>query len=198
VYETQLKWCHACRRWKTLEADFHRNRSSRDGHQRICRTCTKQRDAERYARDGYSGKKTCPTCGTSIKWDVQMCWNCRYPPRSEWTAAEIAWLAGLYEGEGSMTKSSLAISMTDEDVIRRAAELLGTQVSGPYEVRRRDADGVLHSARVDGKGDYKSMWKVQVGRAGTLKHLIPLMWPWLGARRREQLVRRFPQHVLVG
>lgn len=49
---------------------------------------------------------------------------------------EIAWLAGLMEGEGSFFLSQnqpkMALLMSDEDIVSRAALLLGTTHRGPY------------------------------------------------------------------
>jgi hypothetical protein len=50
---------------------------------------------------------------------------------------EIAWAAGLFEGEGCICVSGstpvMTIAMADEDVVRRFAEIAGGPVYGPYE-----------------------------------------------------------------
>ena len=50
---------------------------------------------------------------------------------------DIAWLAGLVEGEGSFVSNNhsivMAISSTDWDVIDKAARILDAPVRGPYE-----------------------------------------------------------------
>ena len=56
---------------------------------------------------------------------------------------ELAWAAGLFEGEGSISASSgrldVRVKMTDEPVVRRFAEVMdcGT-VYGPYNYEYRD------------------------------------------------------------
>ena len=54
---------------------------------------------------------------------------------------DIAWATGLFEGEGCITASGgtaaartpeLHLDMTDEDVVRRLAIVLGGNVTGPY------------------------------------------------------------------
>ena len=54
---------------------------------------------------------------------------------------ELAWLAGLYEGEGSTSKHGglsyhITIAMTDQDVLERAQQITGLgRVYGPYAKR---------------------------------------------------------------
>ena len=59
------------------------------------------------------------------------------------TIMEAAWIAGILEGEGSFVCDSMngksrprpriAVQMTDEDVMRRLAGLLGARLYGPYK-----------------------------------------------------------------
>lgn len=51
----------------------------------------------------------------------------------------IEWLAGLLEGEGTFCYSrngtrhtNVRLSMTDEDIVRRAAAVMSAKVRGPY------------------------------------------------------------------
>lgn len=51
------------------------------------------------------------------------------------TPIDIAWFAGIYEGEGYSTKGSslrLTIGMTDRDIVARAAKIMGTPITKPY------------------------------------------------------------------
>ena len=98
---------------------------------------------------------------------------------------EIAWIAGLLEGEGSFSfdnrgKSrynvstapaapTLQISMVDEDVIQRLAKLLNKNYS---EVTRRTKTG-------------KTVYKLNVGDRETLMYLFPRLLPHFGKRRKE-------------
>lgn len=48
---------------------------------------------------------------------------------------QIAWLAGLLEGEGSFmwTKTPvISVQMTDRDIVCRVASIIGGNVAGPY------------------------------------------------------------------
>jgi len=89
---------------------------------------------------------------------------------------DIAWLAGLYEGEGCVYRGArhvtLSIKMVDEDVIRRAQVIAGCgSVRGPY----------WH-----GKHARQQQWTWAVSRRNDVIALIESMRPWLGTRRLAQ------------
>jgi hypothetical protein len=95
--------------------------------------------------------------------------------------SEIAWLAGLLEGEGwfglqkrkgQRPQLQVQLAMTDEDIVARVAALWGTAY------RKEKPRG----GRVGNKAMYRT--KVTGGRA------VRIMWavaPWLGARRSEKV-----------
>lgn len=101
------------------------------------------------------------------------------------TDAEISWIAGLLEGEGSFNLDArsakryavstsppspfLQISMTDEDVIAHLAKLLKKN----YFVEKRKT--------VTGK----SVYKLAVGNRKLLSYLYPLILPHLSTRRQK-------------
>jgi len=70
-----------------------------------------------------------------------MCAQCRYGPPvtpHDIPPLEVAWLAGILEGEGSFISKGQAriqVAMTDQDIITRLAELTG--VGRVYAVRRQ-------------------------------------------------------------
>ena len=93
---------------------------------------------------------------------------------------DIAWLAGLLEGEGCFkvgrparypTKAypRISVQMTDEDVVRRAADIMGARFNGPYER--------------PGKTVWMANLQTRAEVAGWLMTLYPLM----GARRQERI-----------
>jgi DNA-binding CsgD family transcriptional regulator len=89
------------------------------------------------------------------------------------TAIDVAWLAGLVEGEGNIAfngrSMTIRIKMTDHDVILRAAELLeGTVYPVPASEGRRP----LWLTQV--KGSLAAGWAMT-------------LYPWLGIRRRQQV-----------
>jgi hypothetical protein len=95
----------------------------------------------------------------------------------------IAWAAGLFEGEGSISIDkrndvpALHMSMTDKDVVERFAEIVGVGsiTHRPYEP------------------PLKEQWAWQASGTNAVNVLNELL-PWLGARRRaraeEVLARR--------
>lgn len=93
---------------------------------------------------------------------------------------ELAWAGGLFEGEGSLSLTTgrsgakgtrAAVHMTDRDILERFAVAVGLgSITGPY------ARGV----------DRKPMYSWVTSRFESVQALIAMLWPWLGARRREQ------------
>ena len=93
------------------------------------------------------------------------------------TDAEIAWAAGLFEGEGCMAPCGpreelrLQIQSCDEDLLRRFAEIVGAgTIYGPYS--SDFGDGYTRKPRW--------MW---ICKGAPMWRLIRAFQPWLGARR---------------
>lgn len=99
------------------------------------------------------------------------------------TDVEIAWLAGFLEGEGSfifhlkpnkqyITKQwIISVASCDEDVVRRAAELMSASVSGPYW-------------RTNSTKPY---WRAWLARRTEVLDLCRVLHPEMGTRRQEQI-----------
>lgn len=90
------------------------------------------------------------------------------------TGEQIAWLAGVYEGEGSCSirgrSVRIEIVMTDRDIITRINELCkGGTVRGPIT---RDPS-------------HKPTYHWGIGGINAVKFLEAVM-PWLGKRRRAR------------
>jgi len=89
---------------------------------------------------------------------------------------DAAWLAGLFEGEGTIIIRSkyvrLVINMTDRDVIERVDSLVPTP-NGPI-------------LRPRAKAHHKDQYTWQAARADIVKSLLLAMLPWFGARRRSR------------
>jgi hypothetical protein len=95
-------------------------------------------------------------------------------------ALDVAWAAGLFEGEGCFTairtdKSSnrylrVALLTTDEDVLRRFHRIVGTG-SITIEPRRHGT---------------KMQWRWQVTRECDFRSIVRLFEPYLGNRRRSR------------
>ena len=82
---------------------------------------------------------------------------------------EIAWLAGILEGEGYFTLirgryPTIRLGMTDEDVIVKAARLMKRDVTR-----------------------YKTSYIISIGGALAIQWMMTL-YPYLGKRRGEQVI----------
>lgn len=89
------------------------------------------------------------------------------------TPIDIAWLAGLVEGEGNISINgrsfTIRVKMTDQDVIAHASELLG---------------GKVYPSRVP--LNRRPQWLTQV-KGATAAGWAMTLYPWLGLRRRQQV-----------
>lgn len=90
--------------------------------------------------------------------------------------AEYAWAVGVFEGEGTITKSRrtrrLAVVSTDEDVILRVHAAFGVgTVRGPYKER---------------EAHYKPRWMWDCNYWPDLQPLLQGMLPYLSERRRAR------------
>lgn len=97
---------------------------------------------------------------------------------------DIAWLAGLLEGEASFVATchsgryvylQVSLRMADEDVVRRAAAVFGVgHVTGPYRWKGF-------------KDHWKDQWQWSVTKSADAYAVMIAVWPWLGERRRQQV-----------
>ena len=95
--------------------------------------------------------------------------------------SELAWAAGLFEGEGSIVQYNnggrpylrLALRMTDEDVVRHFAVVANESVLGPYDHQQNDG----HVR--------KPVWVCHVNGTRAAR-VLELFWPYLGSRRRAR------------
>jgi hypothetical protein len=141
-------------------------RPSRGGsnRSRYCVTCY----ADRYKH------VPCPFCGSPMDFSSTKCVRCRYGPPvtpRDVRPIDVAWLAGILEGEGSFISKGrprIQVAMTDQDIIARLSELTG--VGRVYAVSRQ-------------KPHHKDAWLWTVNRPAHLEHIIRLVLPWLGQRR---------------
>ena len=91
------------------------------------------------------------------------------------TASSIAWVAGLFEGEGCFTPRGnhgwcATIKMTDEDVVRKVHRVLGIGwVCGPYQTANTA---------------HKPTWAWVVSSFQDVQAVAAMLWEHLGARRR--------------
>jgi hypothetical protein len=89
--------------------------------------------------------------------------------------AEVAWLAGIYEGEGSCTITTgrairVEIVMTDQDIVNRVQALTGFGSVNTLAQRNEK---------------YKTAYRWSIGSIGAVTFLQTIL-PWLGERRSER------------
>jgi hypothetical protein len=94
---------------------------------------------------------------------------------------DIAWAAGLYEGEGSLTKRKtdkgafISLNMTDKDVVEKIYNVTGV--------------GSFFSIPSAEKGNRKPQWRWQVGKWEDVVDLLRLFLPYLGERRKKKVLQ---------
>lgn len=94
-------------------------------------------------------------------------------PRTDLTEAQIAWLAGLLEGEGCFhfcRGPYVKLSMTDKDIVERAAELM----NGHCQKVKRCQPGC------------KPVFLVEVCSVRAI-YVMNLVFPHMGKRRAEKI-----------
>jgi hypothetical protein len=106
------------------------------------------------------------------------------------TPLDVAWAAGLFEGEGSFvfyaTKTSkrritASLTTTDEDVIRKFCSVVGL--------------GVIYGPRCIGTN--KPFWQWTTTTFEDTQAIVALFWRWLGARRKEKAKEVIHQYLAV-
>jgi len=125
-------------------------------------------------------------CGTHYKrWKVYGKTSLPSQPHIDkklWTDTNLAWLAGLIEGEGHLGCTSrgrkryrISLGMTDEDVVRKAHKIAGMGVvRGPL--------------KPTGLGKKKS-WMWDVSRRSHCLELLQTIRHWFGHRRLAKVVQ---------
>lgn len=99
-----------------------------------------------------------------------------------WTREEIAWVTGLFDGEGCISAKTmnsgsdytrLQLVMADEDLVRRAQAVFGLgTVIGPFYP--------------NGNPQWQPVWRWSVTGQFDVLAVLVAMWPWLGLRRQQR------------
>ena len=101
---------------------------------------------------------------------------------SKLTELQIAYLAGLFEGEayfGFLTSTKgvrctmIRLKMTDLDIMTKVAAMLGAEAKGPMRDRGF-------------KDHYKSYWTIRLNGHSSA-HFLRLIYPYMGERRRARI-----------
>ena len=95
------------------------------------------------------------------------------------TDVEVAWVAGLIEGEGCISTFgkkrryywNVRVGMTDLDTIRKLRGITGM--------------GIIYTQKVT--GNRKPAWRWSVNRQAEVRELLTKILPHMGARRTEKI-----------
>ena len=91
---------------------------------------------------------------------------------------EVAWAAGLYEGEGTLYWANnkhcycLRVKMTDPDVVNHFGAMWDLKVYGPYTHKNNP--------------EYKPWTQTETSNPDKIFAIVCDMYPYLGERRREK------------
>lgn len=111
------------------------------------------------------------------------------------TREELAWAAGFYDGEGSI---SISRGGTKNQRIRTPIPKISiTQIDPRVLERFRDAVGL---GKILGPYSYncvRIVWFYRVQRFEHVQAIIAMLWPFLGPLKREQIQRVMAQRVRV-
>lgn len=104
-----------------------------------------------------------------------------------WLVEELAWVAGVFEGEGTFTyrtypgtgrkQITMRVVMTDLDVITRLQTFTGMgNVYGPYQSKVLKKDGTLR----------KPSYHWAITKQSDIVALGEALYPWFGERRKAK------------
>lgn len=99
-----------------------------------------------------------------------------------WTGLNLAWAAGLFEGEGCITQAKrkdnkfeyrhLTLEMSDKDIVDKFQNILG-------------CGSIRHRIRTD-KPNSKPTWQWNLTNSVQISAILYAIYPWLGIRRRQK------------
>lgn len=103
-------------------------------------------------------------------------------------STDIAWAAGLFEGEGctfvgktNNRQPRVSIEMTDEDVVRRFAHIVGRGNVRAYD-----------------RGLNKATWQWSVQSGDDVRVVLGMLWPYFGDRRRAKATEVLERAATIG
>lgn len=102
-----------------------------------------------------------------------------------WTREDLAWVAGIYEGEGCLSLRdngykgnnkyvTMRICMTDKDILDRVARIIGM--------------GDVKLITPPSRAGKKPMYEWKLGRWDQWYPFVMAIFQWLGERRQAKVV----------
>jgi len=106
-----------------------------------------------------------------------------------WFDPEVAWAAGFFEGEGTITQNGgrlvARLNNTDSEPVYRFAKIARFgEVYGPYQYEQRD-------------GCRRKPYWVWLAEEYDALEVLELLWPWLSHRRRGQAMDLAPLEAIL-
>ena len=106
-----------------------------------------------------------------------------------WIDPEVAWAAGFFEGEGTITQSGgrlvVRLNNTDSEPVYRFARIVQFgEIYGPYHYEQRD-------------GSKRKPFWVWLAEEYDALEVLELLWPWLSARRHGQAMDLAPLEAIL-
>jgi len=111
-------------------------------------------------------------------------------PRLETTGLRSTeWLAGLYEGEGTLYRKgtgwNIRIKMTDKDICDSVSKLWNVNILGPYEQNSASMEKLKKAS--NSTKEWKSWYEVQTAKRDKIYEIVCDLYPYMGERRREKM-----------
>jgi hypothetical protein len=91
---------------------------------------------------------------------------------------DIAWFAGMFEGEGSITDQSykrtqISFKSCDYDVIQKLQAVFGFgNITGPYHDRYEN---------------HQEYWQIRINKKADVLFILKSIYPYLGIRRKQRI-----------
>jgi len=92
---------------------------------------------------------------------------------------DFAWLAGLLEGDGSITSQHFAVQLTDQTLLQAVAKLLGSNIT--------TYDASKHQLANDDATNWNIVYRTSLGRKPRLEYIAPKIYPYMSQWRQKQI-----------
>lgn len=95
----------------------------------------------------------------------------------------LAWAAGFFDGEGSISRKQIQVWQCDREVLDRMCAVVGAgKVLGPYTSHHRSA------TKADGH-QRRPMYCLNISSFEKSQAVVALLWTWMGSVKRRQVAR---------
>ncbi len=102
-----------------------------------------------------------------------------------WNREGLAWAAGLYDGEGSLSWCKSGTGKPRQ-YYRLNMQLVQTNVSVLERLQETLNAGVIYGPYRQGRVNHKDYWQWHVDAFENIQYVICRLWPWLSQPKRDQ------------